>query len=172
MTMDHPYREIPNLPILNEKLRTELTNFVKKELGAQLEQMEEIRRKMEELKERYSIEEIKAMVQHELEELQVRIEQLKDMDSISRVYSYTQMATNDLRRLEEKVYELYVQYQSETSDGDDRQVEVPISRFIQVMIPSGQVEIRTEDDVDRLLEKMKQELLKEIQNGKVVVIKK
>jgi hypothetical protein len=172
LTMDHPYREIPNLPILNEKLRTELTNFVKKELGTQLEQMEEIRRKMEELKERYSIEEIKAMVQHELEELQARIEQLKDMDSISRVYSYTQMATNDLRRLEEKVHEMYIEYTRGTGDGDDHKVEVPVSRLIQVMLPFDKVEIHTEDDVHHLLEKLKEELLKEVQSGKIVVIKK
>lgn len=168
LTMDRPYREIPKLPLLNEELRKELTNFVKKELGAQLEQMEEIRRKMENLKEQYDVEEIKAIVQNELAELQARIEQLKDMESISRVYSYTQMATNDLRRLEEKVHEMYLEYIGGTGGGDDHKVEVPVSR----LIPFDKVEIRNEDDVHRLLEKIKEELMKQIQDGKVLVIKK
>lgn len=168
LTMDRPYREIPKLPLLNEELRKELTNFVKKELGAQLEQMEEIRRKMEILKEQYDVEEIKAIVQNELAGLQARIEQLKDMESISRVYSYTQMATNDLRRLEEKVHEMYLEYIGGTGGEDDHKVEVPVSR----LLPFDKVEIRNEDDVHRLLEKMKEELLKEVQSGKVIVIKK
>jgi len=166
--MDHPYREIPKLPLLNEELRKELSNFVKNELDAQLKQMEEIRRKMENVKEQYDVEEIKAIVQNELEELQARIEQLKDMESISRVYSYTQMATNDLRRLEEKVHEMYLEYIGGTGGGDDHKVEVPVSR----LLPFDKVEIRNEDDVHRLLEKMKEELLKEVQSGKVIVIKK
>ena len=63
-------------------------------------------------------------------ELQARIEQLKDMESISRVYSYTQMATNDLRRLEEKVHEMYLEYIGGTGGGDDHKVEVPVSRLL------------------------------------------
>jgi hypothetical protein len=168
LTMDRPFREIPKLPLLNEELRKELTNFVKKELDAQLEQMEEIRRKMKNLKERYNIEEIKAIVQNELEELQARIEQLKDMESISRVYSYTQKATNDLRRLEEKVYEMYLEYIGGTGGTDEHKVEVPVSR----LLPFDKVEIHNENDVHRLLDKMKEELLKEVQSGKVIVIKK
>lgn len=174
LTMDHPYREIPNLPILNEKLRKELTNFVKNELGAQLEQMEEIRRKMENLKGQYDIEEIKAIVQNELEELQARIEQLKDMESISRVYSYTQMASNDLRRLKEKVHEMYEEYIriNGGDDKDDFKAEMSISQLIQVMLPTGKIEIQSEQDVNELLDRVKQHLLKELQNGNTIVIKK
>ncbi|MEW5321281.1 BREX system P-loop protein BrxC [Geobacillus thermoleovorans] len=173
LTMDHPYREIPNLPLLNDKLRKELTAFVKKELGAQLKQMEDIRHRMEELKERYDIDEIKAIVQQELQELEARIEQLNDMDSISRVYSYTQMAANDLRRLEEKVREMYSEYRK-TSDRDlptRPTVEWSWTQFIQQLDSSGILEIRDEQDIDPLLKKMKHLLLKELQNGTVIVIK-
>lgn len=168
LTMDHPYREIPKLPLLNDDLRKELTNFVKKELGAQLEQMEEIHRRMEMLKQQYDIVEIKTLVQQELNELQSRIKQLQDVDSISRIYSYTQMAANDLRRLEDKIREIYAEYMKETGELEVHKVEVLVSN----LLPFEKVEIRSEDDVHRLLGKIKEELMKEIQDGKVLVIKK
>ncbi|MEH7164308.1 BREX system P-loop protein BrxC [Priestia megaterium] len=178
LTMDSPYKQIPNLPTLNETLRRELTNFVKNELGIHLKQLEEIRVTMESLKERYNIDEIKAVVQAELDELQKRIQQLQDIESISRVYTYTQMTANDLRRLQDKVREMYEKYMDDmiVYDGDDVQkinkVEIHATELISIMSPIGTIEINNEYDVHDLLEKMKKQLLKELSNGNTIVIKK
>ena len=105
LTMEDPYDRIPKLPQYNQRLKEQLTAFVKHELDIHLCEIEKIEEQMKELEERYDHEEIKMMVQRELQLLQERVTQLQDTESISKVYSYTQLAHNDLRALTDKVRE-------------------------------------------------------------------
>lgn len=171
LTMDSPYKQIPNLPSFNEQLKSELSNFVKNEIGAHVKQMEEIQQQMEMLKERYDIEDIKELVQKELDTMQARIEQLKDFDSISRVYTYTQLAKNEFQRLQKEVRERYEKYVEENdSDVAVSNIEIPFTQVIQTAISHG-VHVSSEQEIDELLGKLKQQLMNEIKQGHTIVIK-
>ncbi|MED3919510.1 BREX system P-loop protein BrxC [Priestia aryabhattai] len=177
LTMDNPYREIPHLPVLNENLKSELTNFVKEELGIHLEQMENIRKQMEALQNRYDVEEIKLFLQKEMEELSRRIEQLTEVESISRVYTYTQIANNDLRRVENKVQELYKEYLATIEGAEEENVvvlpiEVQANELINKALSNSNLELHSENDIDVFLQKMKRQLLADIQSGHKIIIKK
>lgn len=177
LTSDNPYKHIPNLPILNEQLKQGLSNFVKHEIGTQLKQMETIRRDMESLQTRYqNIDSIKEVVQEKIAELQKRVKQMQDLESISRVYTYTQMANNDYRRLEERVKELYKDYADDQDglDGTDQIniVKMSVSQLMAVALPDGQVEIENIQDLREWLEKLEDAVNKELNQGKTVQIKK
>ncbi|GGE54781.1 BREX system P-loop protein BrxC [Priestia taiwanensis] len=176
LTSDNPYKQIPNLPILNDELKKGLSAFVKREIGTQLEQMEAIRRDMENLQSRYeNIDSIKAVVQGKLADLQQRIEQMQDIESISRVYTYTQMATTDYRRLEDKVQELYEEYIAGEDGGIEVEVEIVemnASQLISASLPTGQFEIKNSQDLKQWLSKLEVEISKELNQRKTVMIKK
>ncbi|WP_369900864.1 BREX system P-loop protein BrxC [Bacillus manliponensis] len=174
LTSDNPYKQIPNLPILNEQLKQGLSDFVKREIGTQLEQMEAVRRDMESLQVRYKdIDSIKEVVQGKLAELQQRIQQMQDLESISRVYTYTQMASNDYRRLEEKVRELYEEYIDDQDDDDQFEtVEMSVSQLMSAALPTGQFEIKNSQDLKQWLKKLEDEVTKELSQRKTVMIKK
>ncbi|MGR9633695.1 hypothetical protein ACU82A_11140 [Bacillus cereus] len=177
LTSDNPYKHIPNLPILNEQLKQGLSNFVKHEIGTQLKQMETIRRDMESLQTRYqNIDSIKEVVQEKIAELQKRVKQMQDLESISRVYTYTQMANNDYRRLEERVKELYKDYADDQDDLDGTDqiniVKMSVSQLMAVALPDGQVEIENIQALREWLEKLEDAVNKELNQGKTVQIKK
>ncbi|UOY92503.1 BREX system P-loop protein BrxC [Ectobacillus sp. JY-23] len=173
LTNDNPFKQIPNLPLLNEQLKTGLSNFVKREIGVQLEQMEEIQRDMQALQERYqNIDTIKTVVAQKLEELQKRIAQMQDLESISRVYTYTQMANNDYRRLEDQVRELYDAYVTDNGGDDEQVVEMNLSQLLNVALPTGQFEIKTEQDLTQWMEKLANQVRQELNRGNSVIIKK
>lgn len=169
LTSDNPFKQIPNLPILNDQLKTGLSQFVKREIGTQIEQMEAIRRDMENLQTQYQdIEEIKAVVETKLDELKSRIKSMQDLESISRVYTYTQMASNDYRRLEETVRELYEKYIGKKIE----RVEMNASQLISLSLPTGQYEVKNEQDLKQWLEKIEGEIKRKLEAGQTVIIKK
>lgn len=169
LTNDNPFKQIPNLPVLNDQLKTGLSEFVKREIGSQLEQMEIIKRDMEGLQLQYSaIDEIINLVHTNLDELQARVEQMRDLESISRVYTYTQMASNDYRRLEDKAREMYEKYIGNTIE----RIEVTASQLISAALPSGQFEVKNELDLKLWLNKLESEIKTKLGAGQTVVIKK
>ncbi|WP_284035628.1 BREX system P-loop protein BrxC [Neobacillus sp. 114] len=173
LTNDNPFKQIPNLPIYNDQLKNGLSVFVKREIGTQLEQMEAIRNNMESLQSQYgNIDEIKAVVQKKLDELQDRIEQMENLESISRVYTYTQMANNDYRRLEEKVREMYEEYTRVTPPiSPIEPVEVTAAQLMSAALPTGQYEVRNEQDLMDWLKKLEKELRAQLAHGKVIIKK-
>ncbi|MDQ6598100.1 BREX system P-loop protein BrxC [Bacillus salipaludis] len=168
LTDDNPFVEIPNLPILIEKLRKALTEFVKREIGTQLQQMEAIRRNMEEMETQYKdIEEIKKLVKGKLEELQARVTQMQNLESISRVYTYAQMANNDFRSLQDRVRELYEKYRKV-----EKTVEVNVSQLISKILPAGQYEVSNEQELKQWMNKLEEIIKQQMIEGKTLIIKK
>lgn len=171
LTSDNPFKQIPNLPILNEQLKYGLSEFVKREIGTQLEQIEAIRIDMESLQSQYNeIEEIKAVVQKKLAELQKRVEQMRELESISRVYTYTQMANNDYRRLQETVREMYIDYIGKIGKKDP--VEISAAQLLSEVLPTGQYEVKNDQDLKQWLYKLETEIKRKLSTGQTVIIKK
>lgn len=174
LTSDNPFKLIPNLPIYNEQLKNGLTNFVKREISTQLEQMQTILYNIETLQEQYKdYDNIQAVLDGKLEELENRIDQMKELDSISRVYTYTQMSKNDYSRLQDKVHKLYEEYNGNSDDDDitTKVVEINASELVSIAIPSGQLEVNNIQDLQSWFKKIENEVLKELIQGNTVIIK-
>ena len=167
LTMERPYNRIPKLPQYNQQIKEQLTTFVKRELEKHLKEIEKIKGKMEEIKKRHDINEVKVIVENEIELLQKRVNQLKSTESISKVYSYTQLAHNDLRSVHDRVKEVLERVDPEEKE----ELIISQNEMIQKLFGEKEIILDSSDDVDNLINGLNQELQALIVKNKIIIRK-
>jgi len=171
LTMDKPYERIPKLPQYNQKLKDQLTAFVKRELSKQMEQIERVQVTMKELMESHDYDEVKELVLKELNLLQARVNQLKNTDSMSKVYSYTQLAQNDLVDLEEKVKEIVAKYKPIKPPVERKVREIKTDALMQMLLKDDELALDTNEDIEKFTNNLKKELLQLAKTNKIIIRK-
>lgn len=164
LTNDNPFKEIPNLPILNQQLKGSLSLYVARQLESHLEDLKSIEQDFQDLLVQHNeIDKVKNTVEPALKKLQDRIAQYKTMESISQVYLYKQMSIDELNRVKETIADFIL---------DKKKVQFRPNDFVNIFIDRNELVIENTEQLENVLEKIKNDLTKQIISGKTIVIKK
>jgi hypothetical protein len=169
LAMENPYNRIPKLPQYNQKLKDQLTDFVKSELHKHLREIKNIEMKMVEIQERYDLEIIKDLVGKERQVLEQRVDQLQNTESISKVYSYTQLVHNDFRLLNDKIREVLEEINLPPVEKKEKVLSP--NELIQLVSKGNETVIDSKDDLDHVINSLKHELQGLLEINKIIIRK-
>ena len=164
LTKDDPYKEIPNLPVLNQQLKESLSSYVASQLMNQLEEIKGIEDDLQDLLEQHqSLEKVRNIIEPALKKLQERIDQFMTTESISQVYLYKQMSIDELNRVRESIAEFII---------DENKVQLRPNDFVKIFIEKNELVIENTEQLKTVLDKIKTDFTKHLTSGKTIVIRK